>query len=107
MDLDYKLVGKRIRQYRKQLRLTQAKLAEIAGISVQHCSALECGKKAGSFAIYYQISQALNISLDSLVIDSSSNSSQIATSALINRINRYSPEQYKLFLLYMDFLDTI
>lgn len=105
MQLDNKLVGKRIRKYRKRLGLTQEKFAEKAGISKQYCSELELGKKNGSFTVYYQIAQELNISLDSLVIDDVSNDKTIAKTALIDRICHYTPEKYKLLLYYMDFLD--
>ncbi len=107
MQLNYKLIGKRIRQYRKQLGLTQKEVAEKAGISEQYCSELELGKKGGTLAVYYQLAQALNVSLDSLVMDNVSNDNSIATSALINRIQNYTPEKYEMLLSYMDFLDFI
>ena len=42
-ELNYKLVGQRIRAMRKKRGMTQEQLAELAEISPQHCSGIETG----------------------------------------------------------------
>lgn len=42
-ELNYKLVGQRIRTIRKKRGMTQERLAELTEISPQHCSGIETG----------------------------------------------------------------
>ena len=44
MDVDKKLIGKRIRHRREVAGLSQEQLAERLGLSTNHISSMECGK---------------------------------------------------------------
>ena len=44
MDINFKLIGKRIKEVRKQRSLTQADLAELTGMSDPHISYIETAK---------------------------------------------------------------
>lgn len=57
-------MGKRVRERRKELRLTQDQLAEKADVSAQMISYVENGSKAIRPENLIKISQALNISCD-------------------------------------------
>lgn len=57
---DYrKRVGQEIRQRRESLKMTQAELAERAGIPQSHVSRLECGKHAPTFVTIERVAKAL------------------------------------------------
>ena len=43
IELNYQLVGQRLRAIRKKRGYTQEQVAEMAGISPQHCSGIETG----------------------------------------------------------------
>lgn len=60
-------IGKRILDRRKQLRLTQEDLAELANITPQTVSSAELGKKALRPENIIKICAALNISTDYLL----------------------------------------
>ena len=48
MGIDFVLVGKRIREVREGLQISQLKLAEMAGLSVSYISMVENGKRKAS-----------------------------------------------------------
>jgi transcriptional regulator with XRE-family HTH domain len=61
MAIDYKAIGRRIRQRRQALNLTQAELAERAGIDATYLSQLERGarKKKMSLDVLGQLAGVL------------------------------------------------
>lgn len=69
-ELNYKLVGRRIRTIRKKRGMTQERLAELAEISPQHCSGIETGAAKVSLPALVKIANALNATMDELLLDS-------------------------------------
>ena len=65
--MDYKAMGRRIRQLRKQERLTQAELAEKVGISTSFMGHIERGTRIASVETLVHLSDTLKVSLDSIV----------------------------------------
>lgn len=70
IELNYQLVGKRLRAIRKKRGLTQERLAEVAGISPQHCSGIETGRAKVSLPALVQLCNALDTTLDAVLLDS-------------------------------------
>lgn len=70
MQLDYKMIGMRIQSARKDARMTQEDLAVICECTGKYVSNIETGKKAPSLDLLTKISSALNVTVDSLLIDS-------------------------------------
>ena len=70
IDLNYKLVGQRLRAVRKKRGMTQERLAELAGISPQHCSGIETGAAKVSLPALVNLANVLNVSMDELLLDS-------------------------------------
>lgn len=64
----YEQVAKNIKKYRKIAGITQAELAEAIGVSHEFIRRIESkkGKKTFSFQTIWNISKALNVSLDKL-----------------------------------------
>ncbi len=54
-DNDYTIIGRKIRENRKKLGLTQQQLANYSGISLQHISNIENGKTQFSLKAINQI----------------------------------------------------
>lgn len=67
MDLYYGELGRQIKHYRKARKMTQAALAELVGVSSEHISHIECGTSSTSTKLLVQISEALNISIYTLL----------------------------------------
>ena len=64
----YEQVAKNIKKYRKIAGITQAELTEAIGVSHEFIRRIESkkGKKTVSFQTVWNISKALNVSLDKL-----------------------------------------
>ena len=79
MDIDYKAIGKRIRNARIKAGMTQEKLAERADISVTHMSNIETGSTKLSLPAIIAISNALSVTVDELLCDNVTHSKDIFT----------------------------
>lgn len=68
MELDYPVMGKRIAQRRKALKIKQHNLAEEIGISNNYLSSIERGREKPSLEVFVSICNCLNVSPDYLLI---------------------------------------
>lgn len=67
MGVNYNLIGTRLRQRRKDLKLTQKELGDKIGISASHISAIELAEKAPSLDVLLLLCSNLNITIDHLI----------------------------------------
>lgn len=70
MELDYKMIGKRLRKAREEQNITQEYLAEQVDISLAHMSRIESGKTKPSTQVLVALCDALAVSVDSILCDS-------------------------------------
>lgn len=68
--LNLTLIGNRISDRRKELKLTQSDLAEILFITAQAVSKWEKGKSLPSIDILYELTKVLKVSIDYILDDS-------------------------------------
>lgn len=61
-------MGNRIKSRRKELRIKQAELAEILGISNNHMSSIETAKEKPSMEIFIRICEELKVTPDYLLL---------------------------------------
>ena len=83
MELDYYLIGQRIRKFRKAHFFSQEELAEIVGISTTHMSHIETGNTKLSLAVLVKLSIALEVNTDDILFDQPTANK----STLINRLS--------------------
>ena len=69
MNIDYINLGRNIHNLRTHRGISQAKLAEIADLSITHMSNIESGTKQVSLDALFRIAQALNVSVSQLIGD--------------------------------------
>ena len=67
MTVNYKRIGKKIKEIRCQVHMTQAELAEGADVSDNYISRVERGVKKASLGSLIKIARALETPLDALV----------------------------------------
>ena len=67
MNVNFKLIGKRIQEVRKQQEMTQAELAALTDMSDSYISCIETAKKQASLESLIRISNALGITVDELL----------------------------------------
>ena len=69
MELNYSLIGLRIKKIRKSQNITQEKLSELAGISPQHLSQIESAKTKLSLITLVSLCNALNVTANKILCD--------------------------------------
>jgi transcriptional regulator with XRE-family HTH domain len=70
IDLDYKMIGVRLRAVRLKRGHTQEYVSEKAGISAQHCSGIECGNAKVSLPALVRLCNVLETTPDNILMDS-------------------------------------
>ena len=67
MNVNFKLIGKRIQEVRKQQEMTQAELAALTDMSDSYISYIETAKKQATLESLLLTSNALGITVDELL----------------------------------------
>ena len=93
MSVDYKDMGKRIREFRESKHMTQAALSELAGIEPSNLSHIERAATKVSLPTLINIANALEVSLDELVCGSLVKSEHIAVRQLNELLSDCSPDE--------------
>lgn len=107
LALDYIAVGKRIQRYRLALGKTQEELSELANISKNYLSDIETGKAAGRLDKYYSIAQALGVTVDMLIDNTSERASAndyLFSNQLFPLVSGLSVNQRKMLIDFIELL---
>lgn len=67
MDINFSLIGMRIKEVRKQQHITQSQLAELTDLSVSYISHIETAQKRASLESLIRISDVLGLTVDELL----------------------------------------
>lgn len=99
-------IGERIRNAREDAHLTQERLAEIIGVSVQYISDLERGVSGASVYTLTKICRSLNASCDYILMGREKNI-DIDRLLEFQRLGRLSPEKQRALINIINtFLDA-
>ena len=93
-NINYEEMGARIRVRRKELGLTQEKLAEKAEISTSHMGEIERGTSICSLAVIVNIATVLGINLDMLVKGIDDKNANHAFSQIIDSLPKDNQKLY-------------
>lgn len=96
MDINFKLMGKRIAANRKKKNITQEAFSEQLGISVQYLSRIECGRANPTLKNLVKIANGLECSLDELLCDSIIADSAVIINETSDLFADCSPEEILL-----------
>lgn len=91
--MDYKLLGKNIKETRKSLKMTQEQLAEKIEVSTVFIIQIESGARKPSLETVYKISIALNIKIDTLINKNFDDEKTEDIDRLIELLNMCSKKQ--------------
>lgn len=75
MPVDYESIGRRIKHYRTEKRMSQEELGQVVAVNNEHISRIESGKKNLSLELLILIANALDVSADDLLTDNLKHSS--------------------------------
>ena len=67
MSVNFKLIGRRIREVRTERGISQADLAERSKTTAQYLSQIENGKKQASLQVLLSVAEVLEVSLNELL----------------------------------------
>lgn len=108
MKIDYTSIGLRIRKLRKQKFLTQEKLAEKAEIAPDYLCRIELGKKHPSLKAILLIANALDTTVDSLLIDAQKQDDFFVRSEELSLFTGCTENQKRLlFAIFCNIKETL
>lgn len=96
MKIDYEAIGERIRNERRKKGISQERLAELSNLSVNNVSHIECGNTKFSLPSIVAIVNALDITVDYLLMDVVDNSLIQFKRELVEIFDNCSKEEYRL-----------
>lgn len=99
-----KRVGKRIKQRREQLGLTQEQFAEKLGVATNYISTIERGASFPRYEKLVAIINALETSADAIFCDVVTNSLEYKSYMLLDKMRDLPPEEQNRILETLDFL---
>ena len=102
--LDYFEIGRRIRCSRKKTGISQECLAEKVGISVTHMSHIETGNTKVSLSVIVDLSEALGVTVDSLIFGHRTNHLNAAYDEILLLLSSCSQKQIRTILDTINFL---
>lgn len=103
--INYKAIGRRIRDYRKDNNITQEKFAEMLSISIEHLSRVETGVMRPSLNLIQNICQTINCDEEELMFGTKK-SSDIDT-AIAEKLKGLTPSQKTAVLSIIDIIANI
>lgn len=103
MKVDYRAIGERVSRRRRQLRLTQAKVAEMCDISDQYLSNIERAVSIPSTEVVMRLAAALDTTPDEFLVGAlHTQGDEWRTTA--QRLRALSPRQLALTNHFLDWV---
>ncbi len=100
MKINYKIIGKNIKDIRTARGLTQTELAEKADLSVQFISYIETGTKRPGLETLIKIAAALGTTMDALLLGNQPGNRQSYQKEIQKLLDGFS-ERDRGFITYM------
>ena len=94
--IEYTALGKRIKAARKNKKLTQMQLAELAGMEPNNLSHIERGLSKGSVQSLVNIATSLGVTLDSLLADSLPEERDFYLGEISKELQSCSPQELRV-----------
>lgn len=94
--MDKAVIGKRIREARKEHKLTLEKFADMAGIGTVYLGEIERGEKMPSINTFIKMVNALDISADILLRDGVAAAKPFVLNEITEQMKDLSPPQLKM-----------
>ena len=103
-EIDYKLLGLKIKEIRNSKGITQDKLAEMVSCNTSHISNVENNHTKVSLNVLLAIANALNTSIDYLLSDQYENSSLALDNEILRALKDCDNEKKQKILKMIEIL---
>lgn len=97
-ELDFNLIGQRIKEVRSDKHLTQEYLANATGVNVSHISNIETNKVKVSLTLLVGICNALDVTMDYLLENEYHNPTSVTEKELLNTIKDLPKDKQETLL---------
>ena len=105
--MNFESVGKNIRKYRTDNKMSQEKLAELSYLSPTYIGMIERADKTPSLTTLVNIANALDVTADMLLCVVLNRHNEIKSSILIDKINSLSEKDRKcIYAVIETFLEN-
>ncbi|MGN0467801.1 MAG: helix-turn-helix domain-containing protein [Acutalibacteraceae bacterium] len=104
MSVDYKLIGSRIKEKRKGLKMTQEMLSEKLGVTVGYISQLERGITKISLSTLADISEILCCDMSFFVSGAALNQPDYLQKELVEKYSLLTQKQKRCVLGFIDIM---
>lgn len=85
-ELDFAMIGQRIKELRMEKKLTQEYLANVTSVNVSHISNIETGKVKVSLTLLVSICNALDVTMDYILENEYHNPTSTIEKELVHTI---------------------
>lgn len=96
MSIDYKIIGKRIKEQRKKYQMTQETLAEKLGVSVGYISQIERGIAHANLDTLSNISHELNCDITEFLSNVTADNKNYLNNDFFNLLDTLTEKQKKI-----------
>lgn len=97
-DLNFALIGQRIKEVRTDKKLTQEYLANRTGVNVSHISNIETNKVKVSLTLLIGICNALDVTLDYILENEYHNPTSVTEKELFHTIQNMDNDKLEMLL---------
>lgn len=97
-ELNFAMIGQRIKEIRIDKKLTQEYLAEKAGVNVSHISNIETGKVKVSLTLLVAISNVLGVTVDYILEKEYHNPTSVSEKELFNVVKDMDTDKLGILL---------
>lgn len=98
IELDFSVIGQRIKEVRSECNLTQEYIANMTGVNVSHISNIETNMVKVSLTLLVGICNALDCTLDYILQNEYHNPTSILEKELFNTIKDMEKEKQETLL---------
>lgn len=100
--INFKLIGQRVKNARREKNYTQESFSELLGISTEHLSRIETGSYRPSLRLVEKICEVLEITEESLMFGNKADTQN--NTELANKIACLSPEKQQAISIIIDLI---
>lgn len=105
MTLDYRQIGKNLARRRKELKLKQCEVCELAEINDKYLSCIETARSIPSLEVFLRVCTALETTPDHILLGSVLKTDYSKDeSAVLEKFSTLSLDNKRLTLAFMDML---
>lgn len=103
-NIDYLKLGLKIKELRKNKGLTQDDLAEIVNCTTTHISNIENNHTKVSLSMLVSIANALNTSIDCILLEQYTNSTSALDNEILRAISTFDNEKKRKLLKIIEII---